>query len=1302
MGDATICTSGEPDCTAMDGHESSGESAQGEDELQGALARVNELLDGATKEMNGDVLANTISILRDIIRDEEDEQRLAKSKSVLIKALVTRFARYGLVEDLDEGVDLLLSEAFHRFAFTDQPRISHSEDKGCADNVSSALDSLGKYRRAIDVAKLETAIDVANEALACYCGAANGRGELLLRVGNALVLRWLASGDERDLDLAGASFQDARGVLGSGCPMLFTALLYLQHIASIKIVECKGDMSVGLLELKQLREEMETEDAKGRTAYMMGSQLMDGDNLDVEESIVWLRQSLSFRPLRHPRRLETLDHCTIALRNQFGCTYDSRDLEECVALYREALALRPSGRPGRPRSLNDLASSLLARFQHQGDFRDLEESVILGREALALSPPGHPERSRSLHDLATSLGTRFHHKGDFRDLEESVLFYREALPLCPPGHPNHSLYLYNLANSLRTCFLHKRDFRDLEESVTWERQVLALRPSGHPDRSRSLYHLASSLLALFQHNGDFRDLEESVTLGKEALKFCPPGHPNHSHVLNNLANSLHVLFQHKGDFRDLEESIALHRKALSLRLPGHPDHPRSLNDLATSLSTRFHHKGDFRDLEESIALVREALTLLPPGHPDRPRSLNDLAGSLLIRFQHKGDFRDLEESIAFAREALPFYPPGDRNHFQVLNNLANSLRTCFLYKGDFRDLEECIALERQALILLPPGHPDHPRSLNDLAASLGIRFHRKGDPRDLEECMASLRDALLLYSKMGPSLAVQHDTSHASVDHPFRIFVIKNLVENLIFEYRATTHTSVLDEMFQLLRSGAQSHGSSPFARLDLTELWVSICREFDCLEIALEAYSHGVAILPHLASLDLTLEQRQNVLVYVKDLSRDAVQCAIGQWQLDTAVAFLSTARSTFWSQALQFRGSFDRLDALHPDLASYLRSVTRQLEIAIDENLRTDTISAHDLPRRPYLLAQRREEIITRIRAIDGFHDFLLPPSFDTLKSAARDGPIVFLNASKYGCDILLLKQDGTLHRHLLSTYSRRIDGLADAVQQLSRGKAVGKQLQRKIDDFCETETRNTRLKLRRKNRGTADDDFKQLLDILWVVVAEPVIRILGLQRTDNPKRIWWCPTGPFAFLPIHAAGIYSDTPEASDCLSDYVVSSYCSSPQDLLAPPPAPNPDYEMLAVVEPGEPGRRHSLPFTLEEVKKIRRHIPHERHLVTRVGSADTPSSPDAILNHLNTASIVHFGCHGSQDLSNPLDSSLILSGGRLTMRMLIRGCQASNAALAYLSACETAMGDQERPDESLSLAATMQFAGFRSVVATMW
>jgi CHAT domain-containing protein len=44
----------------------------------------------------------------------------------------------------------------------------------------------------------------------------------------------------------------------------------------------------------------------------------------------------------------------------------------------------------------------------------------------------------------------------------------------------------------------------------------------------------------------------------------------------------------------------------------------------------------------------------------------------------------------------------------------------------------------------------------------------------------------------------------------------------------------------------------------------------------------------------------------------------------------------------------------------------------------------------------------------------------------------------------------------------------------------------------------------------------------------------------------------------------------------------------------------------------------------------------------------------------------------------------------------------NNAGLAFLSACETAMGDQTLPEESVHLTSAMLAAGFPSVIGTMW
>jgi CHAT domain-containing protein len=86
---------------------------------------------------------------------------------------------------------------------------------------------------------------------------------------------------------------------------------------------------------------------------------------------------------------------------------------------------------------------------------------------------------------------------------------------------------------------------------------------------------------------------------------------------------------------------------------------------------------------------------------------------------------------------------------------------------------------------------------------------------------------------------------------------------------------------------------------------------------------------------------------------------------------------------------------------------------------------------------------------------------------------------------------------------------------------------------------------------------------------------------------------------------------------------------------------------------------------------------------------------------MQDASIVHIACHGKQDPENALRSGFCLGDGRLTISNLME-LKLDNPYLAFLSACETAQGDKAQPDQVMHLAAGMMFAGFKTVIATMW
>jgi CHAT domain-containing protein len=173
-------------------------------------------------------------------------------------------------------------------------------------------------------------------------------------------------------------------------------------------------------------------------------------------------------------------------------------------------------------------------------------------------------------------------------------------------------------------------------------------------------------------------------------------------------------------------------------------------------------------------------------------------------------------------------------------------------------------------------------------------------------------------------------------------------------------------------------------------------------------------------------------------------------------------------------------------------------------------------------------------------------------------------------------------------------------------------------------------------------------------------------------------------------------------TECVSDYVISSYTPTLTVLLDPPPATATQFKITAVVEPKTPDFA-PLPGAREELNKIMTRVP-DKWLTALVNP-----TVETVLVHLQQSSIVHFACHGVQDLEHTLDSGLILTDGRLKVADIMRRPRGGNSldlkksmSLAFLSACETAKGDKTVPDEAMHLAATLLFAGFRGVVATMW
>jgi CHAT domain-containing protein len=194
-----------------------------------------------------------------------------------------------------------------------------------------------------------------------------------------------------------------------------------------------------------------------------------------------------------------------------------------------------------------------------------------------------------------------------------------------------------------------------------------------------------------------------------------------------------------------------------------------------------------------------------------------------------------------------------------------------------------------------------------------------------------------------------------------------------------------------------------------------------------------------------------------------------------------------------------------------------------------------------------------------------------------------------------------------------------------------------------------------------------------------------------------ITWCTTGPLAFLPLHAAGIYHPKdPSQTIRASDFVVSSYAPSLSALIKPHTrtSQDPDPRILVVSQPATPGQ-NPLPCTTEEASAISRHFPN--HVTLLEGEHGTVN---AVVGAMKEHNWVHISCHGIQHY-DPTKSAFMLHDGPLELSNLI-DTSVPRAELAVLSACQTAKGHVTLPEEAVHLAAGMLAAGYPSVVATMW
>ncbi|MEU1844773.1 CHAT domain-containing protein [Micromonospora sediminicola] len=1089
-----------------------------------------------------------------------------------------------------------------------------------------------------------------------------------------------------------------------------------------------------------------------QAVLLMGDAERTGRYAAADRAEALLRRAIDVTP-PGPERATYLSMLGRVHRDQFRHLGRSRALPAAIDAHRESLESTRADDAQRPTRLFNLGNVLSDRFEVDGDPATLDESRGLLREAAA-SATDPTVRALASGVLGQVLRHRWRIHGRPADLDEAVDAFGRARPA---GDPRLAA-LHGIVLSER--FLRDGSPADRDAGIdalraavgadtpldaelagpTWGGLAALLEDRYRADESApaagadldaaldayraaagatgddGLRHQVGVLLThRYERGGDAGDLAEAVRLLRagvaaaddpvvrgrrladlgyalargrpehgavdawraacdaltEAVALLPPGDPARHRSLNNLGNSLRERAD-QGDDPDL-----LERAAEALRAAVAETDPRTpadyLSNLGLVLQARFAVTQDLATLAEAVAVLTDAVEAAPPGHPARAAALTNYGAALNRRAELAVDGtgpaaadaarRDTDAAVAALREAVALADPTDPQEYaQSGGSLATALFLRHRTTGDTAALDETIDL-LDGLTRAGPLRPaDRHRALTNLGNALLVRHRATAAAGDAGAMLAAYRGAV---DALPP-------------EHPDRTMCLSNLATAL----EATTAPG--DAPDARARAALREAASVPAAPSSLRAVAAHRAARLadlaDDLPAALDGYTAAIELLDLVAWHGMDPDDQARLLARFRGLATDAAAVAVALGDPRRAVEVLEYGRGVLLTRAHDATADLTALRAGAPDLAAAFSAVQTELDGFRPAGADTTPRPAGGPPpERRHALAERRRRLLAEIRALPGLDRFLRPPEFVHL--AAGCGPVALVNVGERRSDALVVAAGDVTVVPLPEVTPAEV---AARTAQFVVAVAV---LTGQAPPVAEPAA-SRRVVAARAAVG-------RTLDWLWRAVAAPVLDVAAPPGEPGEwQRFWWCPTGLLTLLPLHAAAPLDGGPG----VLDRVVPSYTASLRALdrarRAVPDVPTPVDRALVVSLPHTPGLP-DLPGAAHEARIVRGHLPYGGTL------SGASATADAVVAALPGQPLVHLSCHGRQDLGDPLAGHLALSGGPLRVRDLWRPSGGA-AALAVLSACETAQGGAALPDEVLTLGTAFQLAGFRQVVGALW
>ncbi|MCJ1329612.1 hypothetical protein MMC10_006292 [Thelotrema lepadinum] len=863
------------------------------------------------------------------------------------------------------------------------------------------------------------------------------------------------------------------------------------------------------------------------------------------------------------------------------------------------------------------------------------------------------------------------------------------------------------------------------------------------------YHFSFTeiLLDRYQSFLEPHDIKAALYHAKAALESCPPEEKETLGECNRAyGRALNMYSNTNSTLENCRMAISMLTSAMKLITRENSALPLALNDLGIA-HVHLHAFENARDnLDKAIASYFLALEILREHLPQRSSAAfdismlyNSLGLAMLRRYLAFSSEVDLKSSMKYFENAYGSLDPSHPMFSSRLANFCYASWLSFQLSGDKsivthadREIQRALA----AAIILPPNRIN---SLKTHRGSMALTLYSNtSDESDLNTAISHFEDALKTEGLLPIQEAITTMDLAIALESKAKIDQKPLDFDEVFHKYeRAKELVSLSDSLYWTIKYNQarlgdyvnqeyKSDWSIWYGTMALeyyTELVdmlsVSTNKRLRCAEaVARLSYELGkfvdarvyeskaLELLPSAISGSFTRPEQLRLIKRYHQIpgTVTAFSLAAGDSAYD-AVHRLEAGRAFLWDRLLIQQTPIEQLSKDYPDLSTEFQATRAALthssdsqprrQSALSQTLNFESTDGSRLDRERKW--QKLEKIIQNIRDKPGFKSFMkLPDTPSSLQQYASNASIIYINATIYRSDALILTPDQIYNVHLPNFAMEDIK--TKGAEMLWVKDALGQK----------------------EERAGAFAKFETIRTWLWDVCTWPVLESMNithkLPETSTKPRVIWVTNGWISLFPFHAAGDFGPDANKKDpsCVHDLVISSYTASLKALnyarersatlkLKQTSLTDSTYrkKILLVAMETTPGES-DLPQAIPEVRSVAADLSQSMNCNIKI-------HPDAssVKKELHTSNIAYFACHSKADKTDPSQSAILLAGpDNIPTKFSVRSILATkmdDCELVYSSSCESgANKDLLLSNEGLSIAGAFHMAGVPQVVSGMW